>query len=67
MRLRFRNGPGPALLAREVWNDIYVLTGDAGARTLIAAHPEWVEEIAVEADAPPDVDTLEDLRRILSP
>lgn len=66
VRLRFRNGPGPALLARQVWNDIDALTGDAGARTLIAAHPGWVEEIAVDADAPPDLDTLEDLRRILS-
>jgi len=64
VRLRFRDGPGPALLSREVWDEARALTGDTGAREIIAAHPEWVEEVAVDADAPPDVDRPADLNRL---
>jgi len=63
VRLRFRNGPGPALLSREVWREVLVLQGDTGARALIDAHPELVEEIHVDEDAPVDVDVREDLER----
>ena len=66
VRLRFRDGPGPALLSREVWDDAVSLTGDTGARALIAVHPEWVEEVDVDADAPPDVDTPDDYRGLVS-
>jgi molybdenum cofactor cytidylyltransferase len=64
VRAVFRDGPGPALLSREVWGEAMRLSGDAGARTLIASHPDWVEEIEIEADAPPDVDTREDAARL---
>lgn len=64
LRARFRNAPGPALLAREIWGDLSRLKGDTGARELIEAHPDWVEEIAFDADAPPDVDTWEDYERL---
>jgi molybdenum cofactor cytidylyltransferase len=61
VRLRFRDGPGPALLAREIWEAARALTGDAGARQLIAAHPELVLEVFVDEDMPPDVDVPEDI------
>lgn len=64
VRAVFRNGPGPALLSREVWDEAMRLSGDEGARTLIASHPDWVEEIEFQADAPPDVDTREDAARL---
>jgi molybdenum cofactor cytidylyltransferase len=60
VRLRFRDGPGPSLLSREVWDPARALEGDTGARTLIDAHPDWVEEVAIAEDAPLDVDTPED-------
>jgi molybdenum cofactor cytidylyltransferase len=64
VRAMFRDGPGPALLSRDVWDEAMRLSGDEGARTLMAAHPGWVEEIEIRADAPPDVDTPEDAARL---
>jgi molybdenum cofactor cytidylyltransferase len=64
VRLRFRNGPGPALLAREVWSLVETLTGDTGARALIAGHPDLTQEVILDEDAPADVDTPDDLRAI---
>jgi molybdenum cofactor cytidylyltransferase len=61
VRLAFRDGPGPSLLSREVYAEASHLTGDVGARELIASHPEWVEEAPVDEDAPRDVDTPSDL------
>jgi molybdenum cofactor cytidylyltransferase len=57
--------PGhPTLLTREVWPDLARLTGDEGARSAIAAHPEWRTTVEVGGDLPPDVDTEEDLTRL---
>jgi len=64
VRLRFRDGPGPALLSRDVWEEVRKLTGDTGAREIVAAHPEWVEEIAVDEEVPLDVDEATDLHRL---
>lgn len=64
VRLRFRDGPGPALLSREVWDEARKLTGDTGAREIIAVHPDWMEEVPVDEDAPPDVDEPADLGRL---
>ena len=64
VRLRFRDGPGPSLLSREIWEEVRHVAGDIGAGALIDAHPDWVEEIAVDADAPPDVDTPGDLESL---
>ncbi len=61
MRLRFADGPGPALLSREIYAEAGHLHGDVGARVLIASHPEWVEEVDVDRAAPHDIDTPEDL------
>ena len=63
VRLMFRDAPGPALLSREIWHEVLALEGDTGARTLIDAHPELVEEIHVDEAAPVDVDMREDLER----
>lgn len=60
-RLRFTDGPGPALLSREIYADAGHLHGDAGARVLMASHPGWVEEAAIDRPVPRDVDTRDDL------
>jgi len=61
VRLRYTDGPGPAVLSREIYAEAGHLHGDVGARVLIASHPEWVHEVPVDRPAPPDVDTPDDL------
>jgi molybdenum cofactor cytidylyltransferase len=61
VRLRFRAGPGPALLARPIWREARTLEGDVGARVLMDLHPELVEEVDVGGEAPQDIDRPEDL------
>jgi molybdenum cofactor cytidylyltransferase len=61
VRLRYADGPGPSLLSREIHAEAGHLRGDAGARVLIASHPEWVEEVPIDRPVPPDVDTPDDL------
>jgi len=61
VRLVFTDGPGPALLSREIYAEAGHLHGDAGARVLMASHPEWVHEVHVDRPAPPDIDTPNDL------
>jgi molybdenum cofactor cytidylyltransferase len=61
VRIAYSDGPGPALLSREVYAEAGHLHGDIGARALMASHPEWIQEIAVPFRAPPDVDRPEDL------
>ena len=63
LRIRFRDGPGPALLARSVWDETVSLTGDTGARALFEAHPGRVRWVELDEGAPPDVDRREDLER----
>jgi molybdenum cofactor cytidylyltransferase len=63
VRLAFRSGPGPALIARELWGDLRLLEGDVGARALMERRPELVENVDVGGDAPIDVDRPEDLDR----
>jgi molybdenum cofactor cytidylyltransferase len=63
VRAAYRDGPGPSLLSREIFAEAGHLRGDIGARALMASHPEWVEEIPIDADVPRDIDTREDLRR----
>jgi molybdenum cofactor cytidylyltransferase len=62
VRASYRDGPGPSLLSREIYAEAGHLHGDVGARVLMASHPEWVEDVAIDADLPRDIDTREDLR-----
>lgn len=61
VRIVYTDGPGPALLSREIYADAGHLHGDVGARELIASHPEWVEEVPIPFAAPRDVDRPGDL------
>lgn len=61
VRAAFRDGPGPSLLSREIYAEAGHLHGDVGARIMIASHPEWVEEVSIDADAPPDIDMPDDI------
>ena len=63
-RYRFLRGH-PVLLDRWLWPRLVAgLEGDQGARNLFLAHPEWVEEVTIGEDAPRDIDTREDLKRL---
>lgn len=55
----------PVVLARAVWPEAGALRGDAGARSLIAAHAGAVALVEVGGDPPEDVDTPEDIARLL--
>jgi molybdenum cofactor cytidylyltransferase len=61
VRLRYTDGPGPALLSREIHAEAAHLHGDVGARVLMASHPEWVVEAPVARPTPRDIDTPGDL------
>lgn len=55
----------PVVLDRRVWPQVLAVTGDRGAREVLAAHPDWVHRVELDRDAPGDVDTwgdYEDLR-----
>jgi molybdenum cofactor cytidylyltransferase len=53
--------PGhPVIVSRAIWSHIEAVERDEGLRGLIAAHPEWVDEVESEAPAPRDIDTWED-------
>ncbi len=56
----------PVLVERSHFQLADGLSGDAGLRGWLAAHPELVREVPV-AEHPPDVDTPEDLGRIGGP
>jgi molybdenum cofactor cytidylyltransferase len=63
VRVVYVDGPGPALLSREIYAEAGHLYGDAGARTLMASHPDWVVDVTIDAPVPRDIDTPEDLPR----
>lgn len=56
----------PVVLARAVWPGAEALRGDAGARSLIAAHAGEVELVEVGGDPPEDIDTPDDLARLIA-
>lgn len=62
---RYRAGRGhPTVMAPDLWRRAIDLAGpDEGARALLTAHPELVDEVAVPGD-PADLDTPEDLSRL---
>ena len=65
VRASFGGVPGhPVLLARETWDAVVAVEGDVGAREIVAAHPDWVREVDLPGNTPPDVDTPEDYERL---
>jgi molybdenum cofactor cytidylyltransferase len=61
---RYRDGRGhPVLFARVLFPELLEVTGDVGARAVIARHASAVRLVDIDADAPADIDTPEDLRR----
>lgn len=54
----------PVLFGAEVFDELRALTGDSGARGIVAASPERVEAVEVDSPMPVDVDTPEDLARV---
>jgi molybdenum cofactor cytidylyltransferase len=62
-KYRYQLG-NPALVDRSLWARVMSLEGDQGARTLLRAHPEWVEEVWFPSSMPRDIDTEEDLAEL---
>ena len=58
--------PGnPKLFDRQLLPDLLRLTGDTGARDLVAAHPDWVHRVeAGDLGSDADVDVEADLDRV---
>ena len=64
-RYRFVRGH-PVLIDRSLWPRLVAgLEGDRGARNQFLTHPEWVEEVLISEAPPQDIDTPEDLDRLL--
>jgi len=51
----------PAGFARDTWPALRAVPPDEGARSLLAARPEWVVHVAAGPDCLLDLDTPEDL------
>lgn len=54
----------PVIIKRSLWERVMSLTGDEGARQLLQAHPEWVDEVWVDSLPPRDVDTAGDVEEL---
>jgi molybdenum cofactor cytidylyltransferase len=55
----------PVLLARQLFPELAAVSGDIGARELIAAHPELVAEVEMETDGVlTDIDTPQALAKL---
>ncbi len=54
----------PVVLARELWDELFKLTGDAGARQILENRPELLD-IVPAPDRLDDIDTPEDYAKIV--
>ncbi len=54
----------PVLFSSDVFGELTALTGDAGARSVVAARPQRVERVPFDFAMPADVDTPEDFARL---
>ena len=54
----------PVVLARELWDELLTLEGDAGARQLLDGRPELVDTVPA-LDRVDDIDTPEDYAKIV--
>ena len=60
---QYSDGHGhPVLFARELFGELLALSGDVGAKSVIARAPERISVVEVPTATPPDIDTVEDLR-----
>jgi len=57
---RYQRG-NPVLVGRRLWERLMSLEGDAGAATLLRAHPGWVQEVRFDHPAPADIDVPTDV------
>jgi molybdenum cofactor cytidylyltransferase len=55
----------PVVLARELWDELFALKGDAGARQILQGHPELLDMVPAPG-RPDDIDTPADYAKILS-
>lgn len=62
-KYRYARG-NPVLADRRLWPSLMSLAGDEGARRLLQAHPEWVEEVWFDSLPPRDVDTEADVAEL---
>jgi len=62
---RYADGRGnPVLFAAAVFPELRAVSGDQGARAVIARDPARVALLELDVPMPPDVDTPEDLARL---
>lgn len=54
----------PVVLARELWEELFALKGDAGARQILQGHPERLDVVPAPGRSD-DIDTPEDYAKIL--
>ena len=54
----------PVVLARDMWDELFALEGDAGARQVLRGRPELVDVIPAPG-RPDDIDTPEDYAKIV--
>ncbi|TMF69548.1 MAG: nucleotidyltransferase family protein [Chloroflexi bacterium] len=54
----------PVILARELWGELFALTGDAGARQVLQGRPELLD-IVPAPGRPDDIDTPDDYAKIV--
>ncbi len=60
--VRYRGVQGhPVLFAQSLFVELAATTGDRGAKSVIGRSEERVAYVDVDAPAPPDIDTPEDL------
>lgn len=65
VRARYRDRPGhPVVFPRDAFAGLESLEGDRGARAWLERNADRVEEVRLGEDAPADVDTVEDYRRL---
>jgi molybdenum cofactor cytidylyltransferase len=60
---RYQRG-NPVLVGRRLWPRMMSLQGDAGAASLLQAHPAWVHEVRFDHPMPADVDLPGDIQNL---
>lgn len=62
---RFRGTPGnPVIFGYRLAPELLAITGDRGARSVVERDASRVTHVDFDMEAPPDVDTIDDLRTL---